>query len=73
MKKTLLLAMLLLSYLGIVKAQTIEGVYNTDFNEMTLQIDGDQVIGSYKWSGYTLAGSLDVEARGAATPCTPRH
>ena len=58
MKKILLLTMLLLSYLGIVKAQTIEGVYNTDFNEMTLQIDGDQVIGSYKWSDGRIQGTL---------------
>ena len=58
MKKTLLLALLLLSYLGLVKAQTIEGVYNTDFNEMTLQIDGDHVTGTYKWSNGRIDGTL---------------
>jgi uncharacterized cupin superfamily protein len=43
---------------GTLYAQEIAGVYKTDFNEMTLQQNGNQVAGTYKHSGGRIEGTL---------------
>lgn len=58
MKKILSIGMILLSLLGEVRAQSIAGVYNSDFNEMTLQIRGNRVTGTYEWSNERIDGTL---------------
>ena len=58
MKRLSLLALLTILLLGTVKAQTITGVYDSDFNEMTLQINGNKVTGTYKWNDGRIEGML---------------
>jgi hypothetical protein len=58
MKRLLLLAMLSILLLGTVKAQSIAGVYDSDFNEMTLQVNGNKVTGTYKWADGRIEGTL---------------
>lgn len=41
-----------------VSAQNIDGVYSTDFNEMSLQQSGNRVTGTYKHAGGTIDGTL---------------
>jgi hypothetical protein len=41
-----------------VDSPSIAGVYDTDFNEMTLQIDGKHVTGTYKHSNGRIDGTL---------------
>ena len=41
-----------------VDSPPIAGVYNTDFSEMTLQIDGKHVTGTYKHSNGRIDGTL---------------
>lgn len=58
MKRLSLLAMLSILLLGTVKAQSIAGVYDSDFNEMTLQVNGNKVTGTYKWADGRIEGTL---------------
>lgn len=36
----------------------VAGVYNTDFNDMTLYVSGNKVTGTYKWKDGKIEGSL---------------
>lgn len=57
MKKSTLLLLLFLSF-SFLQAQSIEGVYDTDFKEMTLQIKGEKVIGTFKFEDGKIEGEL---------------
>lgn len=37
----------------------INGVFKTDFNEMTLQMTGNKVTGTYKWNDGRIEGTLN--------------
>lgn len=57
MKKSTLLLLLFLPF-SVLKSQSIEGLYDTDFNEMTLQIKDKKVIGTFKYEDGRLEGEL---------------
>ncbi|MDP3912898.1 MAG: LamG domain-containing protein [Bacteroidota bacterium] len=59
MKKNLVtLAILLLTcYIGV--SQSISGVYNTDFKEMTITQNGNKVTGTYKHQNGRIDGTLN--------------
>lgn len=52
-----LLAVWSISIIGL-QAQNVAGVYQTDFNEMTLQQNGSSVTGTYKHSNGRIEGTL---------------
>ena len=41
-----------------VNSPSAAGVYNTDFNEMTLQVNGNKVTGTYNWHDGRIEGTL---------------
>jgi len=43
---------------GLAAAQTLSGVYRTDFNELTLTQNGNRVTGTYKHQNGRLEGTL---------------
>lgn len=53
-----LLAIWSISIIGI-QAQNVAGVYQTDFNEMTLQQNGSSVTGTYKHANGRIEGTLN--------------
>ena len=52
-----LLVLLFISYFGF--SQNISGVYNTDFNEMTLSQNGNAITGTYKHQNGRIEGTLN--------------
>lgn len=58
MRRTLTCILFLMPFL-FLKAQSINGTYTTDFNELTLQQNGNQVTGTYKHSGGRVEGTLN--------------
>ena len=68
--RTLLFTLLsLLLPISLVEAQNATGVYNTDFNEMTIQRNGNKVTGTYKWNNGRIEGTISGHtlANGVAT------
>ena len=58
MRILLLTLLTLLLPTSMVEAQNASGVYNTDFNEMTIQQDGNKITGTYKWSDGRIEGTI---------------
>ncbi|MFH2059420.1 MAG: hypothetical protein ABIJ59_11035 [Pseudomonadota bacterium] len=61
MKNLLIISCLLLLSFGTMPHDvqaSIEGIYKTDFSEMSLQLNGDQVIGTYDYKGGKIDGIL---------------
>ena len=57
--RTLLFTLLsLLLPISLVEAQNATGVYNTDFNEMTIQQNGSKFTGTYKWNNGRVEGTI---------------
>lgn len=52
-----LLLIMAVSMMGL-RAQNVSGVYQTDFNEMTLQQNGSQVTGTYKYADGRIEGTV---------------
>ena len=48
----------LLLPISLVEAQNASGVYDSDFNEMTIQQNGNKIIGTYKWADGRIEGTL---------------
>lgn len=53
-----LLLVLSVSIMGL-RAQNVSGVYQTDFNELTLQQNGSQVTGTYKHADGRIEGTIN--------------
>ncbi|MDX9881198.1 MAG: hypothetical protein RBS73_03965 [Prolixibacteraceae bacterium] len=56
--KILSLFVLMTGVTGWLYAQNVSGTYQTDFKEMTLQQNGNQVTGTYEHSGGRIEGTL---------------
>ena len=54
----LLLVVWSISILGLT-AQNIAGIYQTDFNEMTIQQNGSSITGTYKHANGRIEGTLN--------------
>jgi hypothetical protein len=57
MRKLLICIVAVMAY-GLAAAQTLSGVYRTDFNELTLTQNGNRVTGTYKHQNGRLEGTL---------------
>lgn len=56
MKHLIFISLLLTTF--FIKAQEIDGTYQTDFNEMTLFRNGDKVTGTYKHKDGKIEGTI---------------
>ncbi len=59
MKKNLITLVVLLFICYFGSAQSISGVYDTDFQEMTLSQNGDVVTGTYEYDNGRIEGTLN--------------
>ena len=59
MKKMIILATLLVFWGQQLFSQTLVGVYSSDFNELTIYLDGNSVTGTYKHLNGRIEATLE--------------
>ena len=57
--KRFLLTALFLMFLKLINSQSLSGTYQSDFNEMNLQLSGNKVTGTYKYNNGIIEGTLN--------------